>query len=74
MIATVDGSTRIAAIRTPADLPVPRHPDRKAVRVLIEDAIDAALRDGERDVHAAHDGNGTRAVTDPSQSAAIHAR
>ena len=56
VIAAVDGSVRLAAGRTPADLSVWMNIDREVVRALLNAASDAAVGNGERDWHASHRG------------------
>lgn len=58
VIAAVDGLARIAAIRTPSARSAPPHRNDKAVRILLDDALDAALGDGEGNLHASHGGEG----------------
>ena len=74
MITAVDGSAHLAALGTPTDLSVQMDLDREMVGALLDAAADAALGDGERDGHASQVGKLSLAVTDPSQSAAIHAK
>ena len=56
VIAAADGSARLAARGTPADLPARMDIDRKMVRALLDAATGAALENGKRDRHAFDDG------------------
>lgn len=65
MIAAVDGPARAVAIRTPTSRSAPPHLDDDAVRILLDDALNAALGDGEGNVHAFHGGEGLSGCHQP---------
>ena len=74
MIAAVDGPAGTAAIRTPTARSAPPQLDNEEVQILPNDALDAALGDGEGNVHASHGGEVVQAIIGPRQSGAVHAK
>lgn len=58
VIAVVHGPARAVAVRTPTARSSPSRLDDDAVRILLDDALDASLGDGEGNMHAFHRGEG----------------
>ena len=72
MITAMDGSARLAALGTPTDISVQMNLDRQMVGALLDASTDAAMGNGMSMPPTM--GSSASAVTDPSQSAAIHAK
>ncbi len=72
MVAAMDGPARLPALGAPAAGCVQSHRDDEVIVVSFDEMRNAALGDGEVNVHASHDGRADQTIIGPRRSTAIH--